>query len=95
LIQAILFVVFFAALLLLLHVLLAAMDLVLKLPGLHLLNVLGGGLIGLIHGALVLFFAVWVLRRFGISFESELLSGTRILHIFTTYTPLSVLSFLK
>jgi len=95
LIQAILFALFFVALLLMLHVLLGAMDLVLKLPGLHLLNKLGGALVGLVQGALVLFFAVWVLRRFGVSFESEALSGTRILHIFTTYTPMSVLSFLQ
>lgn len=91
---AVLFVLAFLLLMLLLHVLLAAMGLVMKLPGLNLLNTLGGGLAGLIQGALLLFLAVWVGRRLGVPFETELLSEAHILRIFTTYTPLSVLSFL-
>ena len=63
--------------------------------GLHGLNALGGGLIGLIEGALLLFLAVWVLRRLGVSFETETLAEAHILRIFTTNTPLSVLSFLQ
>ena len=46
-------------------------------------------------GALVLFFAVWVLRRLGISFDTEALAEAHILKIFTANTPLSVLSFLR
>jgi len=94
LVYALLFILSFLGLMVLLHVLLHAMDLVLKLPGLHLLNTLGGAVVGLIQGALVLFLAVWVLRRFGVSFDTELFAATRILSIFTTYTPLSVLSLL-
>lgn len=94
LVYAVLFVLFFAALTVLLHVLLGAMDLVLKLPGLHLLNSLGGALVGLVQGALALFLAVWVLRRFGVSFDGAMFADTYLLHIFTTYTPLSVLSVL-
>ena len=56
---------------------------------------LGGGLLGLIEGALLLFLAVWVLRRLGVSFETETLAEAHILRIFTTNTPLSVLSFLQ
>lgn len=94
-IYGVLYILSFVALLVLLHVLLRALDLVCKLPGLHGLNALGGGLIGLIEGALLLFLAVWVLRRLGVSFETEALNQTHILHIFTTNTPLSVLSFLQ
>ena len=66
------------------------------LPGIYAFNALLGGLIGLIEGALVLFLAVWVLRRFGVSFETETVSATHILRFFTTHTPLSaLLSFLQ
>lgn len=84
----------FAALIILLHVLLGAMGLLAKLPGLRGLNALGGGLLGLIEGALLLFLAVWIARRLGVSFEAEPFAGAHILAVFTTQTPLSVLSFL-
>ena len=90
----VLFILSFLALLLMLHVLVGAMDLVMKLPLLHGLNTLGGGALGLVEGALVLFLAVWAARRLGISFETEALTEAHILRIFTTNTPLSLLSFL-
>ena len=71
-----------------------AMDLVLQLPGLHLLNSLGGGAVGLIQGALLVFLAVWILRRLGVSFETGAFAGAHLLKFFTDNTPLSVLSFL-
>jgi len=95
LVHAVLFALSFVALIILLHVLLSAMDLVLKLPGLHLLNSLGGALVGMIEGALLLFLVVWILRRFGVSFETAEVAKTYVLHIFTTHTPLSVLSLLQ
>ena len=90
----VLFILSFLALLLMLHVLVGAMALVMKLPLLHGLNTLGGGALGLIEGTLVLFLAVWAARRLGISFETEALAEAHILRIFTTNTPLSLLSFL-
>ena len=90
----VLFILSFLALLLMLHVLVGAMDLVMKLPLLHGLNSLGGGALGLVEGALVLFLAIWAARRLGISFETEALAEAHILRIFTTNTPLSLLSFL-
>ena len=46
--------------------------------------------------ALLLFLAVWLLRRFGVSFETDTVSATHILRFFTTHTPLSaLLSFLQ
>lgn len=91
--HALVFLASFVALLLLLNVLMRAMDLVLKLPGLHLLNTLGGAAVGLAEGALVLFLAIWVLRRLGFS-PDEAAQSTVLLRFFTTNTPLSVLSFL-
>ena len=90
----VLFILSFLLLLLMLHVLVGAMDLVMKLPLLHGLNSLGGGALGLVEGALVLFLAVWAARRLGVSFETEALAEAHILRIFTTNTPLSLLSFL-
>jgi len=86
-----LYILSFLLILLLMKVLIGAMDLVLKLPGLRALNALGGALIGLIEGALLLFLAVWALRRLGVSFESEGLADAHILRIFTANTPLGVL----
>ena len=94
-IYGVLYILSFLVLLVLLNILVRAMDLLLKLPGLHGVNALGGGLLGLIQGALLLFLAVWALRRLGVSFEAEPWAGAHILSIFTTHTPLSVLSFLQ
>lgn len=90
-----LYILSFAALLLLMKVLIGAMDLVLKLPLLRGLNTLGGAAVGLVEGALLMFLAVWVLRRLGVSFESDALAEAHILRIFTENTPLSVLSHLQ
>ena len=94
-IYAVLYMISFVGLSILLRVLLRAMDLVLQLPGLHLLNSLGGAAVGLVEGMLLLFLVVWVLRRMGVSFETEALASAHILQIFTSNTPLSVLTFLR
>lgn len=94
-IYGILYIVSFVGLSILLRVLLKAMDLVLQFPGLHLLNSLGGAAVGLVEGALLLFLVVWVLRRLGISFEAEELASAHILRIFTSNTPLSMLTLLR
>lgn len=90
----VLYILAFILLMILLHVLAGALGLLTKLPGLHALNALCGALLGLIEGALLLFLAVWIGRRLGVSFETEMLAEAHILRIFTTHTPLSVLSFL-
>ena len=95
LLYGVLFLLSFLALMLLLKLAVGAMDLVLKLPGLHLLNSLGGAVIGLAEGALLAFLAIWIARRLGISFETETVAQTHILYFFTTNTPLSALSFLR
>ena len=92
---AVIYILAFILLLILLRLLARALDLVLKLPGLNLLNTLGGAVAGLIQGALLLFLAIWLARRFGVSFETPTVESTHILHFFTTNTPLSVLSFLE
>lgn len=89
------FLLSFLALTVLLKLAIGALDLVAKLPGLHLLNTLGGAAAGLVQGVVLAFLAIWIARRLGISFETETVAQTHILHFFTTNTPLSVLSFLR
>ena len=89
------FLLSFLALTVLLKLAIGALDLVAKLPGLHLLNTLGGAAAGLIQGVVLAFLAIWIARRLGVSFETETVAQTHILHFFTTNTPLSALSFLR
>ena len=91
----ILYIVSFTLLLWGLKLLIRATDLVLKLPGLHLANSLGGGAVGLIEAGLLVFLVIWVARRLGISFETDTVAATHLLRFFTTNTPLSALSFLQ
>ena len=93
-IYGILYILSFLGLTLLLRAILKAMDLVFHLPGLRLLNGLGGAIFGFAEGGLLVFLAVWLLRRFGVSIPAELVADTHLFWIFTTYTPLSVLSLL-
>lgn len=93
-IYGILYIVSFTLLLWGLKILIRATDLVLKLPGLHLANSLGGGAIGLIEAGLLVFLVIWVARRLGVSFETDAVAATHLLRFFTTNTPLSALSFL-
>lgn len=94
LVHAGLYLISLVVLLILLKLVIRAMDQVLKLPVLHLANTMGGGIAGLVEGALALFLAIWILRRFGVSFDTDAVAQTRILQFFTTNTPLSALSFL-
>lgn len=78
-----LYILSFLVLSVLLNLAARAMNLVLKLPGLHGLNALGGGLAGLAEGALLLFLAVVVLRQLGVPLVEPPWSDTYFLRIFT------------
>lgn len=93
-VHTVLFLLSFAALTLVLHLVVRLLDLVLKLPGLHLLNALGGALVGLVQGGLVLFLAFWVLDRFGLRMTQETIGDTWLLQFFVTNGPLGFLSSL-
>lgn len=90
--HGVLFLLSFVALLLILKLAAHAVHLMMHLPVLHSCDTLLGGVIGLIEGGLFLFFLIWIARRLGISFETELVSATHLLRFFTTNTPLDVLS---
>lgn len=88
----VLYMIAFLLLTLALHLLVRMLDAFLRLPGLHGLNAVGGGLVGLAEGALLLFLAVWVLRLVGVSFDGR--EGGRIFQFFTVHTPLDALKYL-
>lgn len=88
----VLYMISFVLLTIALHLLVRMLDAVLRLPGLHGLNAFGGGMVGLVEGALLLFLAVWVLRLLGVSFDEE--NSGRIFRFFTVWSPLDALKFL-
>lgn len=92
-IRALLCLLSFAVFLLLLKLLAKVLDLALKLPVLRSMNGLAGAAVGLVEGALAVFLAVWLLRRFGVSFETPAVEGTYLLSFFAKHTPLSALAF--
>ena len=91
-IRALLFLLSFAVFLLLLKLLAKVLDLALKLPVLRSMNGLAGAAVGLVEGALAVFLAIWLLRRFGVSFETPTVEGTYLLSFFAKHTPLSALA---
>ncbi len=68
------------------------LDLAAKLPVLHGLNRLLGGLFGLLKGALVLFLAAWVVRLLGNVIPQETVEQTVLLRFFCTTNPLSLIT---
>ena len=88
------FLLSFLALTVLLKLAIGALDLVAKLPGLHLLNTLGGAAAGLVQGVVLAFLAIWIARRLGISFETDTVNATYLLSFFARRSPLDLLTFL-
>ena len=91
---AVVYLVSFLLLLLLLRLLLAPLHLFTKLPVVHGINAVLGGALGLVKGALLLFFAVWLLRRLQIWITPELISQTYILRFFAEHSPMELITSL-
>ena len=91
---AVVYLVSFLLLLLLLRLLLAPLHLFTKLPGVHGINAILGGALGMVKGALLLFFAVWLLRRFQILVTPELIGQTYILRFFAEHSPMELITSL-
>ena len=69
-----------------------ALDLAARLPVLHGMNRLLGGLFGLLKGALVLFLAAWVVRLLGNVIPQDVVEQTVVLRFFCTANPLSLIT---
>ena len=91
---AVVYLVSFLLLLLLLRLLLAPLHLFTKLPGVHGINAALGGVLGRVKGALLLFFAVWLLRRLQLWITPELISQTYILRFFAEHSPMELITSL-
>lgn len=91
---AVVYLVSFLLLLLLLRLLLAPLHLFTKLPVVHGVNAVLGGALGLVKGALLLFFAVWLLRRFQLWITPELIGQTYILRFFAEHSPMELITSL-
>lgn len=85
--RMVIFVLAFFAVLIAWFFLSHALDLVAKLPVLNSVNRWGGGAVGLVKGALVVFIAVWLLRDSYIPPETA--EQTYLLKFFCTASPLS------
>ncbi len=66
--HTVLFLLSFAVLTLVLRLVVKMFDLMARLPGIHMLNSLGGAAVGLAESVLILFLLFWVLDRFGVRF---------------------------
>ena len=91
---AVVYLVSFLLLLLLLRLLLAPLHLFTRLPVVHGVNAALGGALGLVKGALLLFFAVWLLRRFQLWITPELIGQTYILRFFAEHSPMELITSL-
>ena len=58
------------------------------------INAVMGGALGLVKGALLLFFAVWLLRRLQLWITPELISQTYILRFFAEHSPMELITSL-
>ena len=91
---AVVYLVSFLLLLLLLRLLLAPLHLFTRLPVVHGVNALLGGALGLVKGALLLIFAVWLLRRLQLFITPELIGQTYILRFFAEHSPMELITSL-
>ena len=89
-----LYILSFLLLYILLKLLLKPLDLATKLPGLRALNGLGGAALGLIEAALLLYVAVWAMRKIQIIITPQLIEESMLLRIFTDYSPISLITSL-
>ena len=91
---AVVYLLSFLLLLLILRLLLAPLHLFTKLPVVHGINAVLGGALGFVKGALLLFFAVWLLRRLQLWITPELISQTYILRFFAEHSPMELITSL-
>ena len=87
---AVVYVVSFLLLLLLLR--LTPLHLFTKLPVVHGVNALLGGVLGLVKCALLLFLAVWVLQKLQLLVTPELVSKTVLLKFFAQNSPIDLIA---
>lgn len=88
--HGILYMLVFLALRILFQIVIRMLNLLFKLPGLHSLNTLGGGALGLAEGMLLVFVAAFAAQQLGLPVSTG--EFGRIFPLFLSHSPLSVLS---
>ncbi|MGI5972114.1 MAG: CvpA family protein [Oscillospiraceae bacterium] len=69
-------------------VILNLVNVVFNMPGLHILNSVGGGILGLMYGVMLVFVIAWLVRFLGFVLPERMVEHTRVLRWFMTYNPL-------
>lgn len=85
---ALVYLVAFVVLMLLCRLVLRALRLASRIPGLHLLDLLGGGVLGLGVAALLLYFAVWLLLRLQLVLTEDMVTQSALLRFFVDHSPM-------
>lgn len=67
----------------------------LELPVVSQLDSVGGGILGLIEGALLVFVAVWAMQKFNWLLTPEMIADSTILKFFAEHTPLDLITSLS
>ena len=91
---AVIYVLAFILLMIALWLLMKPLKLMSKLPGLNLLNWLGGGAVGLVWGVLLTFVAVWAMTRFDLWLTPEMVKESELLQFFVYNSPVKLLTSL-
>lgn len=89
---AVVYLVSFLLLLLVLRLALSPLHLFTKLPVVHDINALMGGVLGLVKGALLVFLAVWVLQKLQIFITPEIVNKTVLLKFFAQNSPMDLIA---
>ena len=90
-----LFLLSFVLILILWRLLARALNLVARLPGLHMLNKVGGLAAGVLQGAILLFICAWLVRwLWSDLIPPEAVEQSKLLHFFMTVNPLDYFSSL-
>ncbi len=85
---ALVYLAAFVVLMLLCRLLLRMLKLAGKLPGLHALNLIGGGALGLAVAVLLVFLAVWVLQRLQLVITEDMVQQSALLQFFVGRSPM-------
>lgn len=88
--SVVIFIVAFLLILLVWFLLSRLLNLAARLPLIRGLNRLLGGVIGFAQGALLLFFAAWILRLCGGVIPADVVETTTVLKFFMTTNPISI-----
>lgn len=93
-VRSVTFALCFILLTILLRLVTKGVDKVLDLPVLSTINALGGGALGLVESALVLFLVCGLAPKLGVAAFTENQDGTYLLSLFMNHTPRSLLAAL-